>query len=171
MPYQLEQLIVNPLRTLRGLFPPCVVVLDALDECKDSGTTSTILSSLSRHVTKLSPLKFLVTSRPVPNITTAFKLTKLSPATQRLILHEVELQVVQNDIERYLLSKLSLTAVSYDLGAAWPPKDDILALTRLSCGLFIFAATSVKFIEDRNYSDPTYQLASLLHHIPTVVEP
>ena len=47
VPYQLEQLIVNPLRTLRGSFPPCVVVLDALDECNDSKTTSTILSSLS----------------------------------------------------------------------------------------------------------------------------
>jgi hypothetical protein len=92
---ELKRLIfINPLRSLAGSFPPCVVVIDALDECKDSGTTSIILSSLSRHVDELSPLKFLVTSRPEHHITTAFRSRELIPATQRLILHEVELDVV-----------------------------------------------------------------------------
>jgi hypothetical protein len=46
---------------------------------------------------------------------------------------------------------------------------DIEALLRLSSGLFIFAATSVKFIEDANYRDPASQLAKLLHST-TVME-
>jgi hypothetical protein len=61
VPYQLEQLIVKPLPALKDSFPPRVVVLNALDECKDGGTTSTILFSLTRYVTELSPLKFFVT--------------------------------------------------------------------------------------------------------------
>jgi hypothetical protein len=170
VPYQLEQLVVNPLRTLRGSFPPCLVVLDALDECMDSGTISIILSSLSRHVTELSPLKFFITSRPEPDITTAFTLPELRPATQRLILHEVKLDVVQKDIKHYLMSELGLTRKVYDLEETWPPSKDVHELTLLSSGLFIFAATSVKFIGDRNYSNPERQLTSLLHNVSTVVE-
>jgi hypothetical protein len=167
VPYQLEQLIVKPLRSLVGSFPPCVVVIDALDECKDSGTISVILSSLSRHVDELSPLKFLVTSLPEHHITTAFKSRELSPATQRLILHEVELDVVQNDIEHYLSSKLALTRESRCLDGNWPAEEDVHALARLSFGLFIFA---VNFIEDWNYGDPRSQLASLLHNTPNIPE-
>lgn len=99
VPYQLEELIVKPLRAIGTSFPPCVIVLDALDECKDSSATSIILSSLSRYVSELSPLKILVTSRPERNITKGFKSSLLSPVTQRFILHEIELGVVQNDIE------------------------------------------------------------------------
>jgi hypothetical protein len=168
VPYQLEQLIVKPLHTLQDAFPPCVVVLDALDECKDSGTTSIILSSLTRYVTQLTPLKFVITSRPENSITAAFKSKKLSPATKRLMLHEVELGVVQNDIEIYLSSKLTETGLCHGLEETWPPVEDIRDLAVLSCGLFIFAATSVKFIEDRNYSDPERQLTRLLRHSPVV---
>jgi hypothetical protein len=168
--YQLEQLIVKPLRTLQGSFPPCVVVLDALDECKDGGTTSIILSSLTRYVTELSPLKFIVTSRPENSITTAFKSKKLGPATERLILHEVELGVVQNDIEFYLSSKLAEIGLCHGLEETWPQAEDIHSLAVLSCGLFIFATTSVKFIGDRNYSDPDGQLESLLRNSPSAFE-
>ena len=44
VPHQLEELIVKPLHAVGGSFPSCVIVLDALDECKDSGATSIILS-------------------------------------------------------------------------------------------------------------------------------
>jgi hypothetical protein len=38
---QLEDLIVGPLRSMEDSFPPGVIVIDALDKCKD-GTTSVI---------------------------------------------------------------------------------------------------------------------------------
>src|SRR5882762_2101626 len=107
VPYQLEELIVKPLRAVRDLFPPSLVILDALDECKDDRITSIILSSLSRHITELSPLKFLITSRPEQNIVSAFKSSPLTAASRPLILHEIQLPVVQHDIELYLTSSLS----------------------------------------------------------------
>jgi hypothetical protein len=161
--YQLEQLIVNPLGSLAGSIRPCVIVVDALDECEDRGTTSIILSALSRYVSELSPLKFLVTSRPEHHITAGFRDKELIPTTRRLILHEVQLDVVQGDIISYLSSKLALTRDAYDLQCEWPTTEDTRGLARLSHGLFIFAATSVKFIEDENYSDPQGQLADLLN--------
>jgi len=115
VPYQLEELIVNPLRAVRDSFPSCVIVLDALDECKDSGTTSIILSSLSRHVADLSPLKMFVTSRPEQHIGEAFKSSELSAVTRRFILHEIELGVVQNDTAQYLTSNLVRIRDSYRL--------------------------------------------------------
>ena len=168
VPYQLEELIVKPLRTVRESFPSCLIVLDALDECKDSGATSIILSSLSRYVAELSPLKILVTSRPEQNITKPFKGSQLNPTTQRLILHEIELGVVQNDIERFLASSLARIRDFYELRPWWPSEEAIHALALLSSGLFIFAATSVKFIDDRNYSDPRGQLADLIRNAATV---
>lgn len=170
VPYQLEELIVKPLREVRNVFPPCVIVLDAFDECRDSGTTSIILSSLSRHVAELSPFKILLTSRPERNIATAFKSSELTPATQRFILHEIALGIVRNDIGRYLATSLTLIRDSYELECSWPLEVDIQGLAHLSFGLFIFAATSVKFIEDRNYSNPRGQLTDLLHNAATVAE-
>jgi hypothetical protein len=48
--YQLEQLILNPPLAVVDSFL-CMVVIDALDECKYDKTTSLILASLSRHST------------------------------------------------------------------------------------------------------------------------
>jgi hypothetical protein len=111
-----------------------------------------------------------VTSRPEQNITMAFKSRQLGSAAQRLILHEIELGVVQHDIDRYITSNLSLIREYYGLESSWPSEADIQALAVLSNGLFIFAATSVHFIQDRNYSSPRDQLADLLRNSVMVAE-
>jgi NACHT domain len=161
--YQLEQLIINPLLTVGESFPPCLVVIDALDECKDDRTTSLVLDSLSRHVDQLSSLKILITSRPERNITTGFESSPLNATTQRFVLHEVRLGIVENDIKNYLAAKLATIRKFYQLHDSWPSTTDVEALSRLSSGLFIFAATSIKFIGDSNYGNPVGQLAKLLH--------
>ena len=164
IPFQLEELIIKPLRSTRNSFCLCLIVIDALDECKDESTTSIILSSLSRYVSEISPLKVLVTSRPEQSITSVFSSSSgdLNAASQRLVLHELELGVVQQDIKLYLSSGLQDIAERYSLNKIWPSKEDIQALATLSSGLFIFAATSIKFVEDRNDSDPQGQLTRLL---------
>jgi len=43
------------------------------------------------------------------------------------------------------------------------PCRDVNALVQLSSGLFIFAATAIKFIQDKYYIDPQGQLACLLN--------
>src|ERR1700719_990976 len=78
--YQLEKMIIKPLLAVRTKFPPSIVVIDALDECKDDSSTSAILACISQHVEKLFPLKFLITSRPVLQITGAFQYPPLNNA-------------------------------------------------------------------------------------------
>jgi hypothetical protein len=164
IPFQLEELIIKPLRSSRDSFCLCLIVIDALDECKDESTTSIILSSLSLYVSEISPLKILVTSRPEQSITSVFTahLGNLNVASQHLVLHELELGVVQQDIKLYLSSGLRDIAERYCVNSLWPSEEDIQALANLSFGLFIFAATSIKFVEDQNDSDPPSQLRRLL---------
>jgi hypothetical protein len=157
--YQLEKLLVEPLLAVGDKFPPAVVVIDALDECKDDNATSTILSSLSFHIAKLSPLQFFITSRPNLNITGAFEMQELSSRTQPLALYEVRLDIITRDIQHYLTQQLGAIRQLYHLQSSWPSSTDIEALTNMSSGLFIFAATAIKFIK---VADPIGQLESLL---------
>lgn len=170
VPYQLEELIIKPLHSVGKAFPRSVIVLDAIDECKDTDTnptTSTILSALSRYVSELTRLKIIVTSRPERRIANAFQSGDLKSATQRLVLHEIQLGVVQDEIKHYLTSKLASTREYYSLGKEWPPLPDIHRLAYMSFGLFIFAATSIRFIDDPNYSNPRRQLENLLRTTTT----
>jgi len=167
VPMQLERLIVGPLHALQGTMPPCVIVIDALDECQDGGATSIILESLAQYITQLMPLKFLITSRPEHHIHSGFKLEQLHKITCRFVLHEVEQRVVETDIYKFVNSSLMITKQMYQLDDGWPAVQDVNALVQLSSGLFIFAATAVKFIQDKNYNDPQGQLACLLNAIMT----
>jgi len=72
------------------------------------------------------------------------------------------LEVVENDIKSHLTAKLTDIRRFYHLQKSWPSATDIEALSGLSSELFIFAATSVKFIGDPNYSNPAGQIAKLL---------
>lgn len=44
----------------------------------------------------------------------------------------------------------------------WPTREEVRTLAEQAAGLFIFALTAVRFIEDENYNDPEQQLATFL---------
>ncbi|KAJ6552448.1 hypothetical protein DFH09DRAFT_1085933 [Mycena vulgaris] len=167
--YQLEELIVKPLREVRDSFSRCLVILDALDECKDIATTSAILSALSNYIGELSPLIFLVTSRPESHIQVGFNLDSLQLNTHQLILHQVTLDVVEQDIKHYLSLKLVETRRRYKIRDPWPAVGSIEVLAKLSSGLFIFAATSIKYIEDPSHRDPRGRLKRHIEAADTVL--
>ena len=158
--YQLKKMIVKPLLAMKNKFPQGLVVIDALDECKDDNSTSTILASLSQHIDKLFPLQFLITSRPILQITGAFQLPHLINATRPLILHQVKLDVIKSDIQYYLTWHLGTIKQKYHIPGTWPSSRDVEALTNMSSGLFIFAATAARFIDA---ADPRGQLKILLN--------
>jgi hypothetical protein len=159
---QLEKLIVKPLEALQGTIPPCVIVIDALDECQDGGATSTILASLAQYINELVPLQFLITSRPDHHVFNGFEQSPLNQVTKRLILHEIEPTVVATDIQLFLKSGLKATRQMYKLDELWPSEQEVNALVQLSSGLVIFAATAINFIQHESYNDPQGQLARLL---------
>ena len=60
---QMEKLIVGP---LQATSTPTLIIIDALDECKDEEPASAILSILSRYVDQIPNVKFFITGRPEP---------------------------------------------------------------------------------------------------------
>ena len=73
-PVQLEKLVVEPLEAVVGEqgFPSCVIVIDALDECKVENTTLSSLLALSMFADRMFPIKFFITSRPVSKVIEGF---------------------------------------------------------------------------------------------------
>ena len=158
---QLENLLVNPLSEAKV---SCVIVIDALDECIDDQPASAILSVLGQFVGQLSLVKFFITGRPEPRIRTGFRLPLLKPLTQVFLLHEVKPSTVNNDIQLYLTQRLTVIAKQrsdLELPDSWPQDDEIIALTKKSSGLFIFASTLVRFIESEHH-EPNERLQLVL---------
>jgi hypothetical protein len=158
---QLENLLISP---LSGKDIPCVIVIDALDECIDNQPASAILSVLGRFAKQVPMVKFFITGRPEPRIRSGFRLPLLEPLTQVFLLHEVELSSVDNDIQLYLTQKLTTIAKQrsdFDLSNPWPHDNEIKALTKKSSGLFIFASTLVKFVASEHH-EPNERLQLVL---------
>ena len=148
---QLEDLIVGPLSSSNI---PCVIVIDALDECIDDQPASAILSVLGRHAKEWLSAKFFITGRPEPRIRSGFRLPLLEPLTQIFLLHEVKPSSVDEDIRWYLQEKLTVISKRRsDLrpSGPWPRGEDLTTLTKKSSGLFIFASTLVRFIGSEHH--------------------
>ena len=159
---QLENLLVNPLSREKV---SCVIVIDALDECIDNQPASAILSVLGQFARQLPLVKFFITGRPELRIRTGFRLPLMEPITQIFLLHQVESSNVNMDIQLYLREKLTAVAKQrsdVELPSPWPCESEIMALTKKSSGLFIFASTLVRFIESE-YHEPHKRLQLILY--------
>ena len=157
---QMEKLIVGPLKVTNI---PTLIIIDALDECKDEKPASAILSILSCHVNEIPGVKFFITGRPETRIRSGFRLESLVPITEVLKLHEVKPEAVDGDIKLFFRTRLSSIAKNRsdcDL-QDWPTSSDIEILCKKAAGFFIYASTVVKFVEYRNRV-PAEQLAQII---------
>ncbi|KIL64121.1 hypothetical protein M378DRAFT_163596 [Amanita muscaria Koide BX008] len=163
IPTQFEEFILTPIRKLSNgsAREPIIVVVDAFDECNDARKASEILQLLSAKIPSLPlRLKFLITSRPEPEIRSI-----LHPDIHRIsrsfdLLHDVDASSTNKDIKRFLRFHLGRIGKEYDL-PSWPREMDVETLAQQASGLFIFAHTSVEFIRDKDVMDPESQLAVL----------
>jgi len=161
---QMEKIIVGPLKTTHI---KTLIIVDALDECKDKEPASAILSVLSRYVAKIPKVKFFITGRPEPRIRSGFRLRSLQPITEVLRLHDVERSLVDSDIKLFLrtgLAYIAETRSDCDLTEDWPSPHEIDILCKKAAGLFIYASTVIKFVASR-YHTPTTRL-SLITSLP-----
>jgi len=155
---QMETLIVGPLKATRI---QTLIIIDALDECKDEQPASAILSILSRYVNEIPTVKFFITGRPEVRIRTGFRLRSLLPITEVFKLHEVKPEAVDSDIKLFFQTQLvNLIENRSDCSATgdWPSSSDIDILCKKAAGFFIYASTVTKFIASEN-SVPAQQLA------------
>ena len=161
---QAEALVVDPLKAT-GI--STLIVIDALDECKDEEPTSTILSILSRYVDQIPGVKFFITGWPEPRIRSGFRLKNIRPITKVLKLHDVERPWVDTDIKLFLSTRLTNVAECQSHGAlpeGWPSSSDINILCKQAAGLFIYASKVVKFVSSQLHQPPE-RLALLWQNI------
>ena len=154
---QMNRLIVQPL--VKAAIST-VIVIDALDECKDDEPASAILSVLEQFVAKIPKVKFFVTGRPEPRIRDGFQLPLLIGATDVFVLHEVEPSQVNDDIRSFFRESFSKLSRRRGLDA-WPSEEQLDLLCERSSGLFVYAVAAVRFIDQRN-KNPERQLDRLL---------
>jgi len=136
VPTQLKDLLVGPWQQFTGSpkSPLCLIVIDALDEIKGEGGPvflRDLLTAIDEY--NLRGFKFLVTSRTDPEVVT---LCKSFTAEAVCWLQHVPIEDAQLDIGTYLTIKLPKLASSPELAE----------LVRQAEGLFIYAATAVKYL-------------------------
>src|SRR5258708_38510484 len=158
---QLKHLILNPLRNIASS-KPVLLVVDALDECDNSGNAAAkLFNTIVACCTEVPSLRLLVTSRPETYIQSIF----IGEKTTGIVLHEnVEQSVVSNDIRRYLCAEMSKIPkeLHVKLPPSWPPEKDLDQLVDKAGKLFIWAATAIRFVGDNVERNPDSQLKILL---------
>jgi len=160
---QMERIVVGPLKASRIR---TLIIIDALDECKDEEPASAILSVLSRYVNKIPHVKLFITCRPEPWIRSGFRLESLRPITEVLRLHDVQRSLVDTDIKLFFrtrLTDIAKTRSDCDFTQDRPSPSDINILCKKAAGLFIYASTIIKLLESRNHT-PTEQLDRIISH-------
>jgi len=144
---QMERLVVEPLQSVDV---STVILIDALDECKDDEPSSAILSVLGRLVGRIPRVKFFITGRPEPRIKTGFRLPLLADATNVFVLHDVHPSLINDDIRLFLKHELSELARRHLLDG-WPTDGSVDLLCQRAAGLFVYAVTTVKYIDNKFY--------------------
>ena len=133
---QLKDLLVGPWQQSKATRHLYLIVIDALDEIKgDGGSTFLRLLLMAIEKDDLRGFKFLVTSRPDPEVVVLCESFE-SEAICRL--QDVPIKEAKSDIETYLKTKLPKLAAS--------GSPEFTELGHRIDGLFIYAATVVKYL-------------------------
>ncbi|KDR84428.1 hypothetical protein GALMADRAFT_55745 [Galerina marginata CBS 339.88] len=153
---QLEGLLIAPWQASKphplNTPPQYLIVIDALDEINGTGGSEflrDLLEVIDKNENRLQGLKFLVTSRPDPNLVRHVNSLKLKHLYR---LEQVPPAEAQYDIRTYLMAELPHFAEG----------EEIKNLIVLTDGLFIYAATIVKYLARRGRSEQKSFLTTLL---------
>ena len=142
---QFRLLLVDPIEGV--LDPPIktyVVVIDALDECTKVVTVEKLVQAVVDFAPDI-PLKFFISSRDTTQIRSAFHHN--STLRPKIVsLHSIERGVVQEDIKLYLKTSLSVIVQKNLQPIPWPPPIELEILLQRSDGLFIYAATALRYL-------------------------
>ena len=149
---QMSKLIVQPLEKSAI---STVIVIDALDECRDTEPASAILSVLGRFVANIRKVKLFVTGRPEPRIREGFRFPLMAEATDVLVLHEVMPRRVNSDVRVFFTHNfLELKKRQRVVPDDWPTKEQLDLLCERAAGLFLYAMATIRFVRGSALSQP-----------------
>ncbi|KAJ7206397.1 hypothetical protein GGX14DRAFT_367279, partial [Mycena pura] len=176
IPLQFQKTLIETFRCMpQTSIPLPIVVLDGLDECADIKNQQQILHLfLSGIQAGHLPLRLLVASRPETHLCKIFDAASTSVICSCKCLNADA--TAYNDIRTYLRDEFSrisseFLAQGVALGASWPGTEVQEQLVRRSSGVFIFAKTAIRFIDDGRYSHPAVRLAAVMAGSPESTTP
>ncbi|KAJ7248303.1 hypothetical protein C8J57DRAFT_1672739 [Mycena rebaudengoi] len=158
---QLQKLVTEPCRQL-DTSRPITVIIDGLDECNDAGVQQEVLRCIGNSIREQDsfPLQFLIASWPEPHIREILRAFFFEG-----LHHMSNVEQSQEDVRKYLCDEFSRIHREHKRTMAgvlspWPSPEVIKYLVDKSSGYFIYAATVIKFVDDRNFR-PAEQLEAL----------
>lgn len=146
---QWHQLVLSPLSKLKSEPPlSCILVIDALDECEDDKAIRIFLKLLvGARLLKRVQLRIFLTSRP--EIPIRHGICAIPQAEhQDFVLHDVHPSIVDHDISLFLEYHLGRIGREWSLEADWPGEVVLSQLVLYASGLFIWAATTCRFVHE-----------------------
>ena len=129
---------------------PILVVLDAIDECGSPQSRQVLLNVLRDGIPSLhSTFRFLITGRPEEDI---FPLASLPNVCHITLDHQSEESM--HDVPVYIEYELGILRSSNMLKVPsdWPWDKSLQTLSQSANGLFIWASTAVRFIQEGRFS-------------------
>ncbi|KAJ6570490.1 hypothetical protein DFH09DRAFT_1464209, partial [Mycena vulgaris] len=136
-----------------------ILLIDGLDECAGHDVQQEIVRLIGNVAhPKPLPLRVLIARRPEPHIREKFDSFQ-APYALRLTQpydDSVEIDKSFTDVENYLCNELNRIHREHhetmaSVPSPWPPWHVIEKLVDTSSGYFIYAATIIKFIDDRDF--------------------
>ena len=148
---QFEKLIIAPVMALDERIRRMVIVVDALDECRDTKSIGKFIDILARVLSdRQFPIRFLLTSRGEDHIRQEFRIGAAHVATYFLDLENFDAHIDIRSFLEYRFSSIYARnpRVMHGVPRPWPSVAEVTALVEKSSGLFIFASTLVDFVTD-----------------------
>ncbi|KAJ7618014.1 hypothetical protein FB45DRAFT_216866 [Roridomyces roridus] len=158
---QLRELIVEPCRLASGC-KRRILLIDGLDECDGIPVQQEILRSIgdvfSAH--HALPIKVIIASRSEPDISEIFG----DPSLRHI--GSIHIEKSFADVEIFLRGEFARIHKEHhstmsSIHLPWPSDDVLSHLVDKSSGYFIYAATVIKFVDDK-YFRPTEQLEIIM---------
>jgi len=155
---QMQKFLVDPLQSAAI---STVIVIDALDECRDEDSESAILVVLGQLASKIPEVKFFITSRPEVQIASGFRQPLLGALTKVFVLHQVEPHTVNSDIRHFFKHELSKLSCRRGSVKGWPTDEQLDLLCHRAAGLFVYAVATLNFIDHR-FKSPSDRLGVIM---------
>lgn len=145
---QWQQLILDPLSELSGnsCQSTYMLVVDALDECDNDSHIQTIIHLLGKtRLSKRVRLRVFLTSRR--EVPIRYEFYQVPDAEYKdFILHTISSETIDHDLSVFFKHNIELIRKKYFLDVSWPGEEMMKRLIQLASGLFIWAATTCRFI-------------------------
>lgn len=156
---QFKTLLVGSLAKLGDHAHPIVIIVDALDECKNVTNAVRFIKLVDQYSSSLpTNVKFLLTCRPEAPL-----LVALEPRHWHVEGLD-SIPDICDDVTRFIQHACKQIREERNLPRNWPSSADVERIVEMSQGLFQWARTAITYVHD---GSPVHRLRDLLQRSAT----